>query len=174
VAAASSTTAASTLTSDFPLQRGYSIELQTLPGSGTDQAAVDKAERAARAKGAKNVGLIAQSDFKVTPRPAAGAYVIYSGAFKTQAQASTALKKLTKAFPHAKVIRVQATGNGSGAAGQTLSKTQYGSARQISGFTKPTQSQLQQGAQVVQRVQQTQGKSYLNSQRGLPDQVSVP
>ena len=165
--------AAATLTSDFPLQSGWSIELETLPASGTDQAAVTKDEEAAKAKGAKSVGLIVQSDFRVTPKPPAGAYVIYSGAYKTRAEAGAALGKLAKAFPRAQVIRVQSAGTSTAGAGKALSSTQLGTAHQISGF-KPTQTQLQQGSRAVTKIQQTQGKSYLNSQRGLPDQISIP
>ncbi len=39
---------------------------------------------------------------------------------------------------------------------------------------KPTQQQLDQGAAAVRRVQQATGKSYVNSQQGLPNEVSVP
>jgi hypothetical protein len=169
--AAASSETATALSSDFPLQNGYAVELQTLPAS-SGQAAVEDAERSDRGKGAPKVGLIVQSDFKVTPSPPAGDYVIYSGDYRTKTQAGAALAKLTKAFPHAKVIQVQSTAIAG--AGQVVSRTQFGSARQISGFAKPTQSQLQQGAQVVHKIQQTQGKSYLNSQRNLPDQISVP
>ena len=44
------------LTSNFGLQQGYAVELQTLPGSGTTQAKVAAAEQHARARGATAVG----------------------------------------------------------------------------------------------------------------------
>jgi hypothetical protein len=57
--------------------------------------------------------------------------------------------------------------------GKALSTTAFGTAHQVVG-SKPTASQLATGARVVQHIQQTQGKSYVGSQRGLPDQISVP
>jgi len=172
-----STTAASrtqpvALSSNFPLAQGYAVELRTLPGSGTDQATVNSAEAAARAKGATGVGLISQQSFSVTPRPPSGAYVIYSGAFTARSAAEKALAKLRKRFPTAIVIRVGSLGAVSGA-GQVLSKTSYGSATQIAGL-HVTKTQLSSGKQVVQHIQQTEGKSYVNAQRGLPSQISIP
>jgi hypothetical protein len=58
-------------------------------------------------------------------------------------------------------------------AGKALSKTRFGTAHQLTG-QKVSQAQLNQGAQVVKHEQQSAGKSYVSSQRGLPDQVSVP
>ena len=160
------------LTSSFPLQSGYSVELQTLPAT-TSASDVTKAEHAAASKGASHTGLILLRDFHVTPAPPAGDYVIYSGAYKAKAAADQALAKLRKQFPVAKVIQVQAAGAGAAPSGKVLAKTQYGSAHQVAGFT-PSQSQLSAGAKVVQKIQNTAGKSYVNSQRGLPDQISVP
>jgi hypothetical protein len=175
--AGSSTTPVSTsaLTSDFPLQSGYAVELSTLPASGTDQASVTSAERAARAKGASHVGLITQHDFHVTPSPPPGAYVIYSGAYGSKALADQALAKLGHRFPGAKVIRVQASGTSGSPAGggKVLTQSVYGTAHQIAGST-PNAAQLATGRQLVQQIQQTQGKSYVNAQRGLPDQISIP
>ena len=177
-APAASTSTVSTVTSNFPLQSGYSIELQTLPSHGTNSAAVTSAEQAAEAKGAKNVGVILQSDFKITPAPPAGAYVIYSGAYGAKPEAEEALGKLRQNFPSAQVIQVQAAGTTVSPTAnvnkaKVLSSTQYGTAHQVVGF-HATPAQLAQGKQVVQREQQQQGKSYVDSQRGLPDQISVP
>jgi hypothetical protein len=162
----------STLTSNFPLQSGYSVQLQTL-SAHTSQAAVTKAEHDVASRGAKQTGLILQHDFRVTPSPPAGDYVIYSGAYRTKADADQAHSKLIKQFPAAKVIRVQAAGTSAAPAGKVLAKTPYGSAHQVAGF-KATQSQLAAGGHVVSKIQQAAGKSYVNSQRGLPDQISVP
>src|SRR5436305_1490301 len=51
------------LQSDFSLSKGYTVELQTLPSSSTDQAAADKAKKSAESKGAKAVGIISPSDY---------------------------------------------------------------------------------------------------------------
>ncbi len=40
--------------------------------------------------------------------------------------------------------------------------------------SKPSQQQLDQGAAAVHKVQQATGQSYVNSQQGLPNEVSVP
>lgn len=172
IGAGTSATSAGTLASTFPLQDGYAVELQTLPG-GSPSATVANAEQSAGSKGAPKVGLILQSDFKVTPAPSSGALVIYSGAYKSKGDADNALAKLSRSFNGAKVIHVQSSGLSTAHAGQVLTKTQYGTAHQITGF-HATNADLQQGAAVVKKIQQTQGKSYVDAQRGLPDQVSVP
>ncbi len=168
----SSSAAVVSLSSDFPLQSGYSVELQTLPGHGTTATSVSKAKSAATGKGAKQVGVIVQSDFKVTPAPPSGAYVLYSGAYKTQAQAQQALTKLKAKFASAVVIKVDSANGTVAGAGKTLTKTRYGTAHQIAGF-KPTQAQVNQGSQAVSKIQSQAGKNYVNSQRGLPDVIVV-
>jgi hypothetical protein len=61
--------------------------------------------------------------------------------------------------------------NGSG---QALSKTRYGTFHSVAGLSKPTQTQLNQSAQIVRHVQSTIDKSYVNSQKNLPNVISVP
>lgn len=162
--------AAAAATSTFPLESGYAVELQTLPARGTTEASVTSAEASAKSKGATGVGLILQSDYKVTPAPPAGAYVIYAGAFKTRAEATKSLSQLRRRFPKAVVIQVQPASTGEG---QVLTKTRYGTAHQVTGF-HATASSLAQGGQIVQKVQKEIGKNYVQSQRGLPDEISVP
>ena len=136
---------------------------------------MSNAEHAAESKGARSVGLIVQSDFRVTPSPPAGAYVIYAGAYRARASAEAALAKLKHSFPAASVISVQAAGTAASTAGagKALSTTVYGTAHQVAGY-KPNAAQLAAGARAVARIQQQAGKSYVNSQRGLPDVISVP
>lgn len=168
----SSSKSVATLTSSFPLQSGYAVQLQT-PSAKSSASAVTAAEHADAAKGAPHTGVILQRDFRVTPAPPSGAYVIFSGAYKTQAAAATALEKLHHKFPAAKVIRVQPVGGSAATSGKVLAKTNYGSAHEVTGF-KPGQAQLNAGAKAVQKIQQGAGKGYVDSQRGLPDQISVP
>ena len=163
------TTPVARLTSTFGLQQGYSVEVQTLPGSGTTQAKVAAAEHRARARGATTVGLISQADFQITPAPPAGDYVIYSGQYHSSADATAALAKLKHAFPSAKVIAVHPVGSSS----KVLSTTSYGSAHQVSGF-KPSAGQLASGAQEVKKVSKEINGNYVKSQQGLPDSISVP
>lgn len=166
-------TAVATLSSDFSLPSGYAVQLRTLPSAGTDQATVTAAENAARAKGATAVGLITPSDFTVKPPPPAGDYVIYAGQYKLQAQAEQALAKLKKAFPSAVVIAVNSTSS-SGGTGAVLSTTSYGSFHSVVGLKAPSKSQLATGAQAAQHVASKISSSYVNSQKGLPNEVSIP
>jgi hypothetical protein len=161
-ATASSTTGAATttpvaLTSTFGLQQGYAVQLETLPGSGTTQATVSSAEAKARTHGATAVGLISQSAFKVTPVPPAGAYVIYSGQYSSSSAADAALAKLRHAFPSARVIQVRSATATAASSTPVISSTQYGTAHAVTGY-KPTTSQLNQGAQIVnQESKETNG-----------------
>jgi hypothetical protein len=170
---ASAGATSASLTSDFPLQNGYAVELQTIHTAGATNSTVTGAEHAAEAKGATKVGMILQSAFNVTPAPPSGTLVIYSGAYKAKGDAVKALAKLSKAFPNAKVIHVQAATGGASGGSKVLTHTQYGTAHQIVGF-HATKADLQQGAQVVKKIQQDQGKNYVGAQRGLPDQISIP
>ena len=164
-------TPAARVTSSFAIQEGYAVELETLPGAGATEASVAAAESHARAHGATAVGLLSQADFKITPTPPAGDYVIYSGQYRTSAQATAALAKIKHAFSAAKVIAVLPVGN-SGPS-QVLSSTSYGSAHQVSGF-KPSSGQLATGGQVANQESKETNGSYVKSQQGLPDAISVP
>jgi hypothetical protein len=170
--ASTATVTPSALTSTFSLQHGYAVELQALPAHGTTQSTVSAAEAHARAKGAGAVGLISQSAFKVTPAPAAGDYVIYSGQYSSSSAATSALAKLKHAFPAAKVISVSSTSTGGGST-KVLSTTQYGSAHQVTGY-KPSASQISQGGQIANQVSKEIGNNYTKAQQNLPDAISVP
>jgi hypothetical protein len=91
----------------------------------------------------------------------------------TASSASTQTKAAaTKAKHHAKKRSSNATPSVKNA-GKVISKTQNGSAQQITGF-KPTKSQEQQGASATKQVQKSTGKSYVTGQNNLPSQVVVP
>jgi len=167
--AASSGAPSRNLASDFALQRGFAIKLSTLPIQGTDQAAVTRAEQEARAKGASQVGLINPKDFKLTPAQSPSSYVIFSGQFKTRAEAVKALAKLKSHFPGAEVIAVAPV---AAAAAPVLAHTAYGTVHKIAG-SRPTAQQVQQDKQVVQKINHTVGKSYVQAQKGLPDTIVV-
>jgi hypothetical protein len=165
--------AAATVTTSFPLSHGYAVQLSTLP-AGSSQGAAQAAEAAARVKGATQVGIVGQSGYSITPSPGAGAFVVYSGAFSTRAQADHALARLKPKFPTAVVISVSSSSaTATAAPGKVLSSTRYGSAQQVAGF-KATSSGLAAGGQVVNKIAKTIGKSYVGSQTGLPSQISVP
>jgi hypothetical protein len=167
------------LTSDFSLQKGWTVELQTLPSNSTDQSAADAAKKAAEGKGATSVGIISPSDYTTKPDLGAQNYVLYSGEFKQKGQAEAALKKLTGKFPDAQVLQVTAAGGSSGssaaganAGGKTLASTSHGTVHQVTGI-KPTQQDQQQGAQIANRVANQIGQNYIKSQQNLPDVIAV-
>jgi hypothetical protein len=168
-AVAAATTGA--LTSDFPLQKGYAVKLSTLPVQGTDRAAATKAEAAAKARGANQVGLINPKEFTTKPDQGSGSYVIYSGSFKDRAGATRLLAKLKRKFPGAVVIAV-ASANGGGSSGKALSRTSLGTAHQVAGF-RPSAQKVKQDTQLVQRINRQTGRTYVQSQRNLPDQIVV-
>ena len=78
----------------------------------------------------------------------------------------------TKAKRHAKRSSANAAQSAKNA-GKVISRTQNGTAQQITGF-KPTKSQEQQGASATQQVQKSTGKRYVTGQNNLPSQVVVP
>jgi hypothetical protein len=58
------------------------------------------------------------------------------------------------------------------AAAPVLAHTAYGAVHQISG-SRPSAQQVQQDKQIVQKINHTVGKSYVNAQKGLPDTIAV-
>lgn len=170
--ATSGTTASNVqLSSDFSLDKGYTVKLETLPINGTDQAAADKAKADAQSKGAKQLGIINPGDFSTTPDQGANNYVLYSGQYKQRGQAEQALKKLKSKFKSAAVIAVKSTSGGA-AGGKVVAKTRYGSVHKVAGF-KSTPKQEAQGAQIAQSVANTTGQDYVQQEKNLPDVIPV-
>ncbi len=152
-----------TFTDDWPSgTSGYTVQLQTLPQSGTTPAAVGQAKSAAEAKGASAVGALKSEDFSSLK---AGDYVIYSGVFHKQAEAGKALSRLKGKFPGAKVIRVSEGGSASSStsAGEGSSKIPTGSGSSID---KPAPPSVLEG-------ESKKGKSYEEKSKNLPDVVST-
>jgi hypothetical protein len=167
-ALAGSSGAAAAIPSDFSLAKGYVVKLGTLPGAGTDAAAVARAERAARAKGATGVGIINPSDFVL--RPASGSsYVLYSGQFKTRSEATKALARLRRRFPKAAVVAVTPAATSGGKTAGRISTPASVATQQ-----HPTAKQQADGARIVQQIQASKGKTYVQQQRKLPDTIVVP
>ena len=167
--ALASTAATTPITSDWTLDKGYTVELKTLPTDGTDQAAVDSAKQDATSQGAADVGIINTREFTVTPAPPGGAYVLYSGQFKTKAEATKALGKLKAKFKDAQVVSVKKNSSGEG---QLVNKTAYGDVHKVEGFTPSAQKVASDTALVNQESQKT-GKNYVDSQKSLPDVIVV-
>lgn len=167
--ALASTAAATPITSDWTLDKGYTVELKTLPQS-SDQAAVDAAKKAATSQGATDVGVINPADFAVTPAPQGGGYVLYSRQFKTKAEATKAIAKLKPKFPGALVVAVKR--NAGGDQGQLVDKTAYGDVHKVEGFAPSAQKVASDTALVNQQAQKT-GQNYVDSQKDLPDVIVV-
>jgi hypothetical protein len=164
--ASTGTTAA--VASDWTLDSGYTVELKTLPQS-SDQVAVDAAKKDATSKGAPDVGIINPSDFTVTPAPQGGGYVLYSGQYKSKAEAIKALAKVKSKFPGAAVVSVKKNAGGEG---KLVNKTAYGDVHKVEGFT-PSAPKVASDTAIVNQESQKTGKNYVNSQKDLPDVIVV-
>jgi hypothetical protein len=57
--------------------------------------------------------------------------------------------------------------------GKVVANTKYGVAHQISGY-KPTAAKVQSDKKLVQHINSSIGKNYLQAQRNLPDTIVVP
>jgi hypothetical protein len=65
------------------------------------------------------------------------------------------------------------TGKRDASGGKVVAKTSYGVAHQITGY-KPTQAKVNSDRKLVQKINQSIGKNYLQTQRNLPDTIVVP
>jgi hypothetical protein len=157
--------AAAPFTDDWPAgTNGYTVQLQTLPRASTQVSAVEAAKSAAGTKGAKGVGALKSEDFSSLT---AGNYVIYSGVYHKQAEASKALGALAKRFPGSKVIKVSA---GAGASSSSPATSGSGGAGS-SGVNKsaPTATKA---AETLTKAKN--GKSYEEESKKLPNVVETP
>jgi hypothetical protein len=79
--------------------------------------------------------------------------------------AATHAKKAVAAH-HAKVGKKDKSG------AKVVARTKYGVAHQITGF-KPTAAKVQSDKKLVQKINKSIGKNYLQAQRNLPDTIVV-
>jgi hypothetical protein len=158
------------LASDFTLDEGFTVVVKTLPIEGTDQAAADAAKAEATKSGAADVGIINPRDFTLTPDQGAGNYVVYSGEFKTKAEATKALGKLKSKFKDAEVVAVKRAADPG--AGKVVAQTDYGTVHQVEGFT-PSAEKIQQDAQTVDDISKKIGDDFVGAQKDLPDVIVV-
>ena len=166
--ASASTDVSQLVTGSWTRSSGYAVELSSLP-QGTSAGAAAKAEQTDRTKGAKSLGVLATSAYRISPAPK-GAYVIYSGSYATTEAARQALSALKGHFPHALVIHVAIPTTASSNT-KVVAHTRYGTAHQVVGY-KPSASDLAKGAQEAAQDAKSTGKDA--SGAGLPDVVSVP
>jgi hypothetical protein len=137
---------ATTVKSDWPAgKEGWTVQLQELPKD--DASTVAAAKTAAKDKGAPDVGLLDTDQFESLPP---GNYVVYSGQFDSKAKASSALSKLKKDFPKAKLLHVAASA--------------------------PTVNSAKSKAdqQAVQQLENLSGSDYAKQSRKLPDTLAIP
>ena len=148
--------------SDWPAgQGGWTVQLSTLPVSGTTAAAVTAAKTDAEGKGATEVGALVTDEFETQP---AATYIVYSGQFTDQKQATAALKGLKADFPDAKVVQV---GDGGGGSNDGASKDEDAGG---DGKTpKPTVSRDQ-----LNNLENTSPEDYSKQSGKLPDQTVIP
>jgi hypothetical protein len=165
-AAGATTPAAATesFTGDWPsATTGYTVQLQTLPQTGTQVSAVQAAKAAAGAKGAKAVGALKSEEFSSLP---SGNYVIYSGVYHKKSEAQKALGGLRKSFPGASVISVSngaAGGTSSPAGGATGAGSSPGAGNNLNNPAPPT----------VLESKPTKGQSYEQKSKNLPNVIST-
>jgi hypothetical protein len=96
----------------------------------------------------------------VRPDPG-GKLVLYAGAFHTRGRAEKALATVKHDFPGAQVVSVRRSSSAASAGDAPVAK-------------HPTAKQKADGAKIVQQIQATKGKKYVEQQRKLPDTIVVP
>jgi hypothetical protein len=147
-------------TSDWPSgTKGYTVQLQTLPQSGTAVSAVEAAKSAATAKGAKSVGALRSEAFSSL---SGSDYVIYSGVYHKRSEAQKALATLSRSFPGASVIEVS---NSSGSA------SSEGAAGSSSGGGSNSKNPAPPS--VLNNLKSAKGKSYAEKSKNLPNVIST-
>jgi hypothetical protein len=151
------------LTSDFTLDKGYTVQVATIP-STSDQAAAAAAKTAATGKGAEDVGLINPADFTLDPDPS-GNYVIFSGQFEKKSQAEAALKKLKSKFPDAAVVSVTSTtaDTGEGELTEELKDSPLGG--------NVTKEKVAKDQKAVKELDGKTGEEFVEGQDELPDAI---
>ena len=93
--------------------------------------------------------------------------VVRVGNAATASTGTTAAKKSKAAAKKTSTGRHDASG------GKVLAKTRYGVAHEVSGF-RPTKAKVNSDGQLVQKINQSIGKNYLQAQKDLPDTIVVP
>ena len=112
---AAATTPATTpaaFVSDWTGADGWTVQLQTLPKTGTMPEQIAAAKQAVITAGATDVGALDTATFPSLP---ADSYLIYSGRFDDKKAAKAALKDLKASFPDAAVVEVSTAAAGADA-----------------------------------------------------------
>ena len=159
-AAGSGAAGEAAFTGDWPSgTKGFTVQLQTLPQSGTTASAVEAAKSAASAKGAKAVGALKSDEFSSL---SAGSYILYAGVYHKRAEAERALAGLKKSFPSASVVEVS---NGSSSSSEGAKPASGGSGSNIE---HPAPPSVLPGPKSG-----GSGKSYEERSKNLPNVVET-
>jgi hypothetical protein len=135
---------------------GWTVALQTLAKSGATPGAVTAAKSSAASRGAKNVGVLDAASYTSL----GSGYVIYSGVYSTQAQATAALARLKKSFPGAKVVHVVQPGGSGGSAASAGAPT--------------SAAQQQAGAAAIQSLTNCSGAACSKAARKITQPIATP
>ncbi len=154
--------AEATFTSSWPSgTSGFTVQLRTLPVSGTSVSAVEAAKTAAGAKGATAVGALKAEEFSSLHGEN---YVIYAGVYHTRAEAQKALAGLAKSFPGAAVIEVSNKAAGSSGTSGSAGSSGSGAGSSDAHPAPPS---------VLKNLNSAKGKSYEEKSKNLPDVVET-
>ena len=157
-------TADTAFKSDWPSgKEGFTVEIGTLAKQGTTAEQVDAQKSEASDKGAPDVGALDSDDYGSLP---SGNYVIYSGVYDTEADATKALKPLKSDFPDAKVVEVSAKAAGGGKAVSANSAEDLTSGGQSGGTVKASDEALKD-------LNSKNGQDYVDASKHLPDRIST-
>lgn len=164
-AAGAPAAASTSFTSDWPSgTNGYTVQLRTLPVSGTQVGALDAAKSAASAKGAKDVGALKAEEF-TSLKADAGMFVIYSGVYHGKGEAEKALKGLKKNFPAATVLKVS---NGGGSSSSSSTGSSPSSSSVGASESHPAPPSVAESLKATSK-----GKSYEEKSKNLPNVIST-
>jgi hypothetical protein len=146
---------AATISDDWPSGKSaWTVQLQTVSQGGATSASVNAAKSAASSKGAPSVGVLNGSKYNSLGSD----YIIYSGVYSSQAAATTALAKLKKSFPSAKVLHVVPSGGSGGGA--------------VTAGSPVSSAQQQAGSQAISSLNNCQGSAC--SKVKAPSQIATP
>jgi hypothetical protein len=152
-------TGSETFTGDWPTgKKGFTVQLQTLP-EGTTPAAVTQAKTAASSKGAGAVGALEEASYSSLK---GSGYLVYSGVYKTRAEAQKALGKLKSKFPGAKVVEVAGGGGSSGS-----EASESGGSGGSGSLPKAAP------AKDLEKLSHAKGKSYEEQSKNLPNVIET-
>lgn len=149
---------------------GYTVQLQTLPVTGTQVSAVEAAKSAASAKGATSAGALKSEDFSsLTP----GNYVIYAGVYHKRAEAQKALPGLKQKFASAQVVKVS-SGEAAGSSSSSPSGSRAGASGAGSSPSNPAPPSVVEKLKATGKEKgPSSGKSYEEQSKKLPNVVST-